>query len=346
MSRRRLTWIVAPLVAGLALWLSFRGVDLVALMQQLRHANPWLLLLYVALSPLHLLLRTWRWQTMLAPIRPDLPRGELFSAIAIGYVAMLLPGRVGEVVRPALAHRRLALPFAPVLATVGVERVVLDMLAVLIAGAIALLLPVTWSGLDEAADPAWLERLRIVGAAALVIGLGALLFVQWLGRRRDWVARYLDDLADRLPGRIMPIIARWPAGLLLGFASLAAPAGMLKITVQSVLIWLVIAGGMQAGVVASGVDMPPAGILVLLPILALGIAMPVPGGMGTFHLAMKLGLIALFNVDETMALSAGLIVHAFNWLPYLIMGIVCMLRGGLEKTTRAGALASEGTLGQ
>ena len=198
MAGRRLTWLWVTLLAVFFLWLSFRNVNLSELIRQLRYANPWLLLIFVAMAPINLLLRSWRWQSLLDPVYPRLPLGELFSATAIGYMAMVLPGRVGEVLRPALINRRLGVSFAPVLATVGVERVVLDLLAVLIAGAVAMMLPLQWSGLDQATDPEWLTRLRLFGGAVLGMGLMALLAVHLLGRHRREVAKWLDKVADRL----------------------------------------------------------------------------------------------------------------------------------------------------
>lgn len=331
MSRRRFAALLGAVLLSLVfMGVSLRGVEFGELVARLRHARVLPLLFYIATVPLHLLLRSWRWRTLLAPVRPRLPLRELFAATAIGYTALLVPGRLGEVVRPTLINRRLGVPFAPALATVGIERVVLDVMALLVGGALALVLPSAWSGLDRATHPAWLEQLRRAGVGVLAFGLLALLGVHLVGRHRVRVAAWVEDLAGRAPTRGLSALLRWMAGLLPGFAALATSGGVARVIGQTILIWGVIAAGIWAGIAASGVVIAPLGVLALMPILALGISLPTPGGTGPYHLAMKLGLGSLFGIDATSAVGAGLLVHAFNWAPLIVLGCWYILRGGLE----------------
>jgi uncharacterized membrane protein YbhN (UPF0104 family) len=329
--RRLLTYLSGPVLALFFLWLSFRDVDIAQLMEQLKSARWGYLAIYICSVPLHLFVRAWRWRALLEPVRPRLPLRELFAATCIGYMALLLPGRVGEVLRPALLNRRTAVPLAPTLATVGVERAVLDVVAVLFCGAIALVLPSSLSGLGDQTDPHWLVWLQGVGAVLLGGGLASLAVVYSLGRHRKAIAAWLENRKARLPGRFLPVVVNWFASLLPGLAAVGTLGGLLRIAWRTAVVWLVIAVGMHAGIVACGIDLPPAGVLIMLPILALGISLPTPGGTGTFHLAMKLGLVSLFGVDEAAALGAGLVVHAFNWLPMLGFGGYFIARGGLER---------------
>jgi hypothetical protein len=234
-----------------------------------------------------------------------------------------------------LISRRTRIRFTPALATIGVERAVLDLLAVLFSGALALLLPASISGLGEHADAALLVRLRGAGAVLLLGALGALFAVHLVGRYRHPLSDWLEARADARGGRLVPAALRWMASLTPGCASMGTVGGVLRIAAWTAAVWVVIGIGMHAGIEACGVDLPPGGALVMLPILAVGIGLPTPGGTGTFHLAMKLGLVALFGVDEAAALGAGLVVHAFNWLPILAMGGWCVARGGLARPSDA-----------
>lgn len=336
--RRVLTWLVGPLLAVLLLWLSFRGVDGAELLRQVRGADPLLLSLNLVAAPLHLLLRSWRWRSLLAEVHPAVPIREAFSATAIGYLAGVLPGRVGEVLRPTLLSRRLRIPFAPTLATAAVERVILDLLVVLVLGAVALWLPSSLTGLDLAEAPDWVPRFRQVGTLALLGFVAALVVVHALGRRRQAAEARLEALARRSSLKAVPAVLRWFASLLPGFATLARWRGLAVVMGQTLLIWGVTAGGMHAGILACGVDLPPAGMLVLLPILVAGISIPTPGNTGTFHLAMKLGLVTFYGVDEATALGVGLVVHLCNWLPLLLIGSAGLALGG-GRTTAGSLLA-------
>jgi hypothetical protein len=330
-ARRIVTWLSGPLLALFFLWLSFRNVSLTELGAELRDVQAGLLLAYLATIPLHMLVRSLRWQAMLEPVRPRLPLRELFSATTIGYMASLLPGRVGEVLRPLLIARRTRIPAAPTMATVGVERVVLDLLAVLFAGALGLMLPGAVSGLGAHADQSLIIRLRGVGTLLMLAALGLLVTVHLIGRFRVPLSSWLEARAEGASLRFVPPVLRWLDSLTPGFGSMGTVPGLLRIAAWTAAVWGVIGVGMHFGIEACGVDLAPGGVLVMLPILAVGIGIPSPGGTGTFHYAMKLGLVALFAVDEAAAVGAGLVVHAGNWLPILAMGGWCVARGGLAR---------------
>jgi hypothetical protein len=319
-----------PAIALLLLWFSFRGVDAAELVAQLRRANPLLLALNLCSAPAHLWLRAWRWRSLLAPVRASIPLRETFSATAIGYLAGILPGRIGEVLRPALLSRRQRIPFAPTLATAGVERVVLDLLVILFLGGLALLLPAGLTGLDAGEGSGWLPRFQQIGAVALVLAAISLVSTHLIGRHRKRLAAWLHRRAERTKIRGLGPICRWIASLLPGFATMASWRGMGVVIGQTLLIWVVTSAGMHAGIRACGVEIPPAGMLVLLPILVAGISIPTPGNTGTFHLAMKLGVMTFFGADEATALGAGLVVHLANWLPLLVIGGACIGFGGLK----------------
>jgi uncharacterized protein (TIRG00374 family) len=327
---RVLGWIGGPAIAVILLWFSFRGVQLDELLEQIRHANPLLLGLSLCAVPLFLTLRAWRWRILLSPVRAQIPMSESFSATAIGYLAGLLPGKVGEVLRPALLSRRLRLPFAPVLATVGVERVILDLLTVLFLGALALLLPSHLTGLDAGEASTWLPRFQRLAAVVLGLAILALFLLHLAGRHREVIGERLDRAAESAGGRIIPPTIRWLASLLPGFAALSSWRGLLLVVGQSLLIWLVTAAGMHAGIAACGVEIPPGGMLILLPVLVAGISIPTPGNTGTFHLAMKLGLMSFFEVDESIAVGTSLIVHLVNWSPLIVAGAVSIAFGGMR----------------
>lgn len=313
-----------PLLAAALLWISFRGVDLTELGAITRQLNYPLLALNLAAAPLHLILRAYRWKALLRPVAPTLPARETFSATAIGYLAGLLPARVGELLRPALLHRRTGVPFGPALATAGVERIILDLLMILLLGAIALLLPGSLSGLDGSDEAEWMGQLRRAGGIVLALTLGGLMAVHLMGKHRESLARRLESSGSALFGRFL----RWLATLLPGFEVLASWRGLATTLLDSLFIWLTTAGGIWAGIAACGGTLPPAGIFLLLPVLVVGISIPTPGNTGTFHFAMKLGLVSIFGMPEQVAIAAGLIVHLSNWLPLILIGSTCIALGG------------------
>src|SRR5256885_690358 len=98
------TWRAA---IGLALtvfmlWYAFHGVQWSEVRETVRHANPWLMALSIAIATLVFPLRAIRWRPILDPVAPNLPFGPLWRATAMGFMAnnTLPSGRVGEILRP------------------------------------------------------------------------------------------------------------------------------------------------------------------------------------------------------------------------------------------------------
>ena len=95
------------------------------------------------ISVYSIIVRCQRWRLLLRPVGA-IPLLPLVSATAIGFLCnMVLPLRVGEVVRPVLLARRTATPVSSILASVVLERL-LDMLTILVfLGLVMCLVPVS-----------------------------------------------------------------------------------------------------------------------------------------------------------------------------------------------------------
>lgn len=343
MTRKVLTYVSGPLLAALFLWLAFRGVRLSELGDQLARASWRLLVPTLLLVLVHLALRSLRWRTLLDPVRRGLPFDALMSATTVGYMSSLLGGRIGEVLRPVLLARRTAVPLAPAIASVGVERIVLDALGILGCGALALVLPSRLTGLGAGADPQLLATLRGSGAVLLAIAVAGLVIAVLIARHLAAVTLQLERLSARVTSRLGRRLIGFFSGLFPGFSAFATPGGVIRLTLETVAVWGVIALGNWLGIRAAGVEIPFLGALILIPILAVGIGIPTPGGTGTFHFAMKIGLTQLFGVSADAALGAALLVHAATWVPVLAAGGLYIARGALRRPEGSALAAPEAT---
>jgi uncharacterized protein (TIRG00374 family) len=259
----------------------------------------------------HTVLRVLRWRVLLEPTRPGLRFRPMFVAVMIGYMtSWVIPGRMGELVRPLLLSAREGVPLGPSIGSVVADRL-LDGAAVVVLFAAGSWMT-TLEG--EAAEyVAWVRGSAIVLVVGVVLVLAVMILVSsaggrltgWLGGKRGplrWIGRALISLAD-------------------GVAALRSPWRLLRIVGYSLLIWLIIAAGTWIGVLAIGADVPYAVILVIQPLLVLGVAVPTPGGAGSFHGAVKVGLM-LFGVAQLVAVSAGLLLHAIFTVPVILLGIL------------------------
>jgi uncharacterized protein (TIRG00374 family) len=300
-------------LAALLLWWVLKGVDGAVVIRNLKQASIWGILAAITLNIGHNVFRVWRWRALLEPIRPNVPFRPMFSAIMIGYMTTwLIPGRIGELVRPLVLSARQPVPLGPCLGTVVSDRI-LDASAVVglfVVGSWITPLP------GSAAEYAPQIRAAALGmAAATILLLIMMLLVSASGGR---LIRWLDNRRG-----LVRWLGRTVVSLASGSDSFRSPRLMLYLLAQSALAWLTITLATWIGILACGVDVPFGAVMVIMPMLALGVAVPTPGGMGTYHGAMKLGLM-LFAVGEAEAVSAALLMHASIVIPMVLLGLVLL----------------------
>jgi uncharacterized protein (TIRG00374 family) len=328
--------LLGVLLALLLLGWVLRGQDLESVGASLARASVAGLLLAAALNLGHNLFRVLRWRALLEPVRPGIGARPLWSAVLIGYMTTwVLPGRLGEVVRPALLSGRERLPLGPCLGSVLADRL-LDGWAI-----VALFVVGTWTTtLGRGAEPV-LSTLRTTALAVMLLATLGLVALTWTAARRR-------SLEPRLGQRRGPLawVARAVLSVSRGSEALRTPSRVARILVHSLLAWLVIDLAAWVGVRASGAEVPFGGILVLMPLLALGIALPTPGGVGGYHAAMTFGLHGLFDVPREVAVSAGLLMHLVSTVPVILAGLILLRVDGLSWADLRAAAAGVARLGQ
>jgi uncharacterized protein (TIRG00374 family) len=266
------------------------------------------------LSAYSIFARAQRWRLLLRPVgRPDLL--ALFSATSIGFFCnMVLPLRVGEVVRPVLLARRTRLPVSSVFASVLLERL-FDMLTVLsFLGIVMLLVPVP-------------DTIRTSGLVFLALAAGAGTLVLALQRRQRLALRLVDGTLARLPERMRGKAQAALHEFIDGLQALGGAGTLLGIVLYSVWVWIVIASVFALGFVACGLPVPiVAGGLAVVTVVAGAVSAPsAPGFIGTFQAGCVLAL-ALFAVEQADAVPYAFVVWGVQWLTQVILGVVFLLR--------------------
>lgn len=122
-TQRKSLWLIVALAAIGIAWLLHSRIsfDWWALGRQLRSVSIGHVLVGVALLYFGYWLRAWRWAVLLTPVR-RVRSIELLGPQLIGFTAVMLIGRIADLVRPYLIARRLGMPVATQLAVYSVER--------------------------------------------------------------------------------------------------------------------------------------------------------------------------------------------------------------------------------
>ncbi len=268
--------------------------------------------------------RAIRWQYLLAPIGPTRFR-TAFRTTVIGFAALgVLPARAGDVLRPYLLARQEGLSVSATFATVVMERV-LDLVAVLVLLAIYV-----WGFADRATLPPHLLRPIQISSAVAGAAAATLLILMWvLASHPERIGRLVFAAARVLPERMASRLSQLASTFSAGFAAARDARSFFLAVIWSFPIWLAIAIDTWAVTAALGIAMPFTGTFLLQALLVIGVAVPTPGGVGSYHEAYRIGVTTFFNAPNDRAVAAAILVHLISFVPVVLLGILFMAQDGL-----------------
>jgi glycosyltransferase 2 family protein len=309
---------VLALTAGF-LWYSFRGIDLVAVAAAAQEASyGWIVLSLVFLLLSHLL-RAWRWRYLLAPLKPDIGLRNLFSGVMIGYLVNNVIPRGGELARPFVVSRLENISRMSAFGTVVVERLI-DTLTFLLLVAF---LPLLYAGPLKDSFP-WLEDAGEVLAGVTCLILAALVVFMV---RRDWTDRALEIAVRILPAKIARRVNNFVHRFLDGLLFLQEPRALAIVLVTSLGVWFLYIVMVYVSLFAFGLEkIGFSGAVVVQTISSIGVAIPTPGGTGSYHAFTAQTLTRLFGVDSVKALSFATVTHAAGYIAVGVIGLWYFVR--------------------
>jgi glycosyltransferase 2 family protein len=311
------TIVIAALTIGLVA-IFIRSIDLHEAWRAMRQAHLVWIAWALGVTLQTYLLRAWRWQALLTPIGHARYR-TAFRTTVIGFAAtFLLPGRIGEVLRPYLLARTEGFNAAAAFATVVIERV-LDLACVLVLFAFFLLTTTIEVGRD----------LKIAGGLAGASALGALVLMAVLAGHPERLGRWTSRMTRMFPARVADIITEMVRTFAQGLAVMRRPGPLLVAFGFSLLLWLSIALG--AWLVSRAFDIPFAypGAFLVIMFLVVGVAVPTPAGVGSFHWMYRLAVTSFFGATADQASAAAIILHAVSFVPISLLGLLFIWQDGL-----------------
>ncbi len=317
------------LLGGGLLYLALRNVDFAALGEAFGSANYWYLVPLAALALGSHALRALRWQMLLETL-PD-ARGAgrgvgfrpVFYSLMIGYMVNYAAPRLGEVVRTANLASQERLPFSGIFGTVVVERIV-DVLTlalailgafVLMADDMAALAPLFEPAAAFLREPPVAWWIILVSALLVTLGLVAI-FLAVLRR---------SARSEGLAARVTATLRSFKRGLV----SVLRTRRRLGIAGTTLAMW-------ACYLLMAYLPLPMLGIAglglgeawVLLVVGAVGVAVPSPGGIGSYHYVTIRTLEGLFAVASAPATAYAVLSHAAQLVLYVAVGFGCLVLQG------------------
>ena len=300
-------------LAILFLYMAFRGTDFSQLVGSMRAANYWWILVMFGFLILSHVVRAWRWRYLLEPIKPNIGMRNLISGTMVGYMVNNVLPRAGEFVRPYTIGKLEGLPKSAAFGTIVVERII-DTLSFLILVAI---MPLVYSGPLRETFP-WLDSARIALSIFPFAGVAALVL---LAVRRDWADAVVRLLTKILPGKAGALIEKLMHSFLDGFLFLKQPRHFALILMQSFLVWFFYICMVYVAFLAFDFALDFNAAIVIQTISSIGVAVPTPGGTGSYHVFATQALNKLFGVQSELALSYATVTHGFGFVGTMIIGL-------------------------
>lgn len=301
-------------------------------------ANPYLLSLAVLVISLAYFFRAARWGALLAPLCRASLR-DLFIATTVGFGAVFLFGRTGEVVRPVvLPMRDPKIRPSASFVTIMVERIY-DMLAVVLLFAVNLLWfrpPANVSG--------EFGRVRLAGIILLLVAVAGVFGLTQFRKKSQgaigWIKKTLDGrrfIPARLTRAVVSILEQLASAL-----RVLVDARELAITVGwSAMVWFAIALANLLVLRAFGLPFGLTETVFVLGWSLVGSLVPTPGGAaGAFHAATAAGLMFL-GVPLAQAAAISIVLHLVDFGPALIFGVYYIVRGDINLSRLRARTSSE-----
>lgn len=307
--------------ALLFLWFAFKNIDIDELWQQILLVNYYWLPVFILLLVLSHYIRAERWRLLLPDEFQKTNRSTLFAGVMLGYVVNNIIPRLGEISRPVYVSKKTGLKSGILIGTVVIERV-FDIITLLCIAMVALFLLIKDLGTLE-------SLLGLEGwSSAYYLFIPLLIFILllfiWLFYK---VILYIDthiDMQNPLLSKVITFgrsfseglislkrVKNWPLFLLLTMCMWLGYILMIYLPFYMI--------EMQA---EFGLNFWDA--VVLTVVSSVGVTIPTPAGIGSYHLLIQQSLHVLYEVPLAKGLTYATVIHAVTILAVFIVGPIAL----------------------
>ena len=262
-----------------------------------------------------LILRGVRWREFIIPTK-KITRKSAVSALCIGFMAnMVLPARLGELVRAYILAKRENIAKSTSLGTVVIERA-FDGLSVVVMVALIFLFA------SPPGESEFWSNLKLAGLSApfffIAFFVGMLSFYKQV-RIVVWV---IDFMLRLLPDKNSTKLTKILGSFRQGFDSLNYGHHLRNVVLWSFVIWGLAGPYNYFFFLAFGQELPFSACFVVLMVQMFGVMIPSgPGFIGVYHAATIAGLM-FYGVDAELALSMALVIHVVMFVMQTIPGLL------------------------
>jgi glycosyltransferase 2 family protein len=301
----------------------FARIEYGRLWLSLASANIPLLLVAAASVAGTLVIRAWRWQYLLKPLK-RVRFSNAMSATSIGLMAnMIFPMRLGEIVRAVVLGHREGIAKSASFATVVIDRLLDGFTILFILAALLLVVPLPL-------DHGWETRLRWGGLFFFALYLAVFTLLFYLHRSPTRVLDAMRRLCSGLPVRWVDKLCGFLESFSAGLHTFDRTEYLARIIVTSLMLWGLMGVYNFLVVLAFKLNLPLTVGFLLLIAQAVAVMIPSsPGFVGTHH-AASFACLRLWGVSPEAALSVALVMHAIGYFLTIVVGAIYLWLMGIS----------------
>ncbi|MBF0449222.1 MAG: flippase-like domain-containing protein [Candidatus Magnetomorum sp.] len=332
-----ISFIIGLVLSGAALYLTLINVPLHTLWEYFFSIQFRWVFISIGINYISFLIRAYRWQQIVKEIQP-ISFCAAYHPTAIAFmINCILPGRVGELARPAILYQKKRVPLSGGLSTIVTERLFDITILILLYALVFIYVDIDPNYQMEIFNYT-LSQTTLSTLATHIFGLFIFLLVCIVcinvQRIRSWFKRIFLQIPRLIffaGPRVQTFIAHKCVDPMInimdhvaeGFSLLRRPARIIHCFFLSVVIWLLVAFSyfvMSFGCTELHISFFE--MCAVLVMICFFISLPsVPGYWGLWE-AGGVFAMTIFGIGEKEAVGFTLVNHAAQVFPIIVAGLI------------------------
>ena len=308
---RPLKYILFLLISTVLMYLAFKDQNLPEIVAKLSSIEYKWLIISILFGALAFVSRGLRWIYLINALGYQASRKNSINSVAVGYLTNILIPRAGEISRCTSLQQVEKIPFDKLFGTIILERVI-D-LAILIILILAVFL-YKFKEINEFFNEVFGESSGNIFTNPILLFLIASLLIIFVLRKHIKKLSFYEKIINIL------------IGLKDGFSSLKKIKNKTPFILHTIFIWAmyVLMTYVCFFAINETKDLNLFDGIYITVIGGLGMVVPSQGGIGSYHLAVKLGLVGI-GIGVQSALLFAFAVHTAQTLMAIVFGIISSL---------------------
>ena len=308
---RLLKYSVFVLISSILLYFAFRDQNLSEIVYKLGGIEYKYIIISILFGALALISRGLRWVYLVESLGYSSSKKNAVNSVAVGYLTNILIPRAGEISRCTSLQQVEKIPFDKLFGTIILERII-DF-AILIA-LILISFLYKFKEINLFFDEVLGTSENSIFSSPIFIALVVLTVVLYLSRNRLKRLKFYEKIKNLI------------FGMKEGLISIKNLKNKTTFIIHTIFIWLMYV--MMTYICFFAIEETKNlnifdGIYITV-IGGLGMIVPSQGGIGSYHLAVKIGLVGI-GIAVQPALLFAFAVHTAQTLMTIVFGIVSSL---------------------